>query len=149
MDNEKRFRVYNRCNYDIGVQLVNGLAPNIRAGGFQLLTVNDILYIESLCSRDKFFSSKRLVAVDDNGNELSLSQLGGYQDDTVEQHLSNEEISAMLKKPVKAIEAWLEKVEDSQELHSIFLVAKDMDLPSSKLKLLKAKIPNKDWLGEE
>lgn len=149
MDGETRYRVYNRCKYDIGVNLVNGQAPNIRAGSFQLLTVNDILYIESLCSRDKFFSSKKLVPVDDNGNDISLEQLGGYPDDTVEQHLSDEEITAALKKPVKAFEAWLEKVNAPQELHAIYDVAKGIDLPSSKLKILKAKIPNKDWLAEE
>ena len=148
MDGEKRFRVYNRCKYDIGVNLINGQAPNIRAGGFQLLTVNDILYIESLCSNIKFFSSKRLVAVDDDGNELTLEQLGGYPDDTVPKHLDDEEITAMLKKPLKAMEAWLNDINDSEELHAIYMAAKELDLPASKLKLLKNKIPNKEWLEE-
>lgn len=149
MEGEKRFRVYNKCKYDIGVTLMSGQAPNIRAGGFQLLTVNDILYIESLCTRDKFFSTKRLVIMDDNEKELTLDQIGGYPDETVEKHLNDEEIIAALKKPNKAFEAWLEKVNDPEELHAIYDVAQGLDLPSSKLKMLKAKVPNKDWLGEE
>jgi len=148
MDGEKRFRVYNRCKYDIGVYLINGLGINIRAGSFQMLTVNDILYIENLCTKDKFFSSKRLVIVDDSGKELTLDQIGGYQDDSVPQHLNDEEITAMLKKPVKALEAWLADIDSAEELHAIYLIAKEMDLSSSKLKVLKAKLPNKDFLGE-
>lgn len=148
MDGEKRYRVFNRCKYDIGVYLINGQSLNIKAGNFQLLSVNDILFIDGMCSNSKFFSSKQLVAVDESGKELTLEELGGYPDDTVEQHLNDEEIIAELKKPVKALEAWLNNINTSEELHAVYLVAKDMDLASSKLKILKAKIPNKDWLGE-
>ena len=148
MDGEKRFRVFNRCKYDIGVNLVNGKSLNIKAGNFQLLSVNDILFIDGVCTNSKFFSSKQLVPVDDTGKELTLEDIGGYHDDTVVVHMNDDEIMAELKKPAKAMEAWLKDIEAPEELHAIYLIAKEMDLPTSKLKILNAKLPNKDWLEE-
>ncbi len=148
LNGEKRLRVYNRCKYDIGVSLINGASVAIRAGSFQLLTVNDILYIESICANAKFFSSKMLVAVDDSGKDVAFEQLGLYPDDTAEPHMNDEEIAAMLKQSVKKIEAWIEPISDPAELDAIYLVAKSMDLPASKTKVLSAKMPDKDWLGE-
>lgn len=149
MDGEKRFRVYNRCKYDIGVTLTSGQQPNIKAGSFLPLTVNDILYIESLCSKRKFFSANMLVAVSDDGKDLSLEDLGGYSDEDSLPHMNDEEIISALKKPLKSFESWLNKIDDPEELHAVYVVAKGMDLPASKLKTLKAKAPNKDWLGED
>lgn len=150
MNGDQRLRVWNRCKYDIGVTTTSGIQMNIRAGGFQVLSVNDILYIESVCRGKKFFSSKMLVAMGDDGKELSLEELGGYADEQSAPHMSDEEIKTMLsKKSAKAIEAWLQEIEDSEELHAIFEVAKKMDLPSSKLKVLNNKMPTKNWLAEE
>lgn len=149
MDGEKRFRVYNRCKHDIGVTLTSGQQPNIKAGSFLPLTVNDILYIESICTKRKFFSAKMLVPVSDDGKDLSLEDLGGYVDEDSLPHMNDEEIISGLKKPFKAFESWLNKIEDPEELHAVYMVARTMDLPASKLKVLKAKAPNKDWLGED
>lgn len=149
MDGDKRFRVYNRCVYDIGVTTTTWQQPNIKAGSFQILTVNDILYIESICNGKKFFSAKMLVPVDDNGNELTLEQLGGYVDERTVVHLDDNEIIAMLKKPNKSLEAWLKDIDDPVELHAVYEIAKTMDLPASKLKILNSVMPSKDWLGED
>lgn len=149
MNGDNRFRVFNRCKYDIGVRLINGQSINIKAGNFQLLSVDDILFIDGYCSNSKFFSSKSLVVMGPDGKELSLEDLGGYTDETTVKHLSDEEIVAYLKKPVATMKAWIEGIDSNEELHAIYMVAKTMDLPTSKLKILKTKIPNKDWLGEE
>ena len=77
MDGDKKFRVFNRCKYDIGVNLMSGQQPNIKAGSFVMLSVNDILYIESTSKR-KIFSAKMLVAVDENGKDVELEELGGF-----------------------------------------------------------------------
>ena len=69
-----------------------------------------------------------------------------YEGDAV--HMNDDEISAMLKKSVKQVEAWLENIEDPAELHAIYLKAKEMDLSAAKLKILTAKMPTKDFLGE-
>ena len=148
MDGDKKFRVYNRCKYDIGVNLLSGQQANIAAGNFIILTINDILYIEGLSKR-KVFSAKMLVPVDENNNDVALENLGGYPDAYATPHLSDEEIVDKLNKSVKTISTWLDSIEQPEELHAIFKVAKELDLPASKLKILQAKMPNKDLLEAE
>lgn len=148
MDGNKIFRVENRCNYDIGVTLTTGQAPNIRRGSFLPLSVNEILFIESNARRRRPFSSGELVAVTDDGKDLTLSELGGYEDTYSTKHYSNDEITANLKKSAKQVAEWLKDIEDPVELHAICEVAKAMDLPSSKLRILKEKCPATDLLEE-
>ena len=147
MDGMKMFRVYNRCNYDIGITLSSGQQPVIRSGSFLPMTVNDILYFESI-HRKKPFSSKRLVVVSDDGKDLTLEDLGGYTDTYSEEHYSDETISANLKKSAKQIEKWLEEINDPIEIHGILKIAKEMDLPASKMKILLAKAPEADLFDE-
>jgi hypothetical protein len=149
MDGSKVFRVFNRCGYDIGVTLTSGVKPIIRAGSFLPMTVNDILYLETIArGKKKPFSSKELVAVSDDGKDLTLEDLGGYTDTYSEKHFSKDEISANLKKSAKQIEVWLEKIEDVIELNSILDVAKSMDLPTSKMKVIMARLPEADVFSE-
>ena len=149
INGDAKFRVFNRCNYDIGVTLSSGQKPNIRKGSFLPLSVDDILFIESIARGRKPFSSKQLVAVGPDGKDLTLEDLGGYTDTYTEKHFSNEEIEANLKKPYKAVESWLSKIEDPVELHAISEIAIAMDLSASKLKLVQAKVPGVDLLQEE
>ena len=148
MMTERYYRVWNRCKHNIGVQLLNNRSMTIRPGSFQLLSAEDILYIESICATVRYFASKMLVPTDEHGNEIDLATIGvpSFGDEAV--HMNDEEITAMLKKPVKQFEAWLNNIEDPAELHAIYMNAKEMDLSSAKLKLLSAKMPSKDWLGE-
>lgn len=147
MNYDQRYRVFNKCKYDIGVQTLNGLHMNIRAGSFQMLTANDILYIESICVHRKFFSEKMLVAVDETGKELDLNTLGIVKDESTPVHMTDIEISAMLKKTAKQIEAWLENIDDPAELHAIYEVAKKADITSAKMKILHDKMPDKEWFA--
>lgn len=149
MNGETKLRVYNRCNYDIGVTLTSGQKPNIRKGSFLPLSVDDILYIESISGNFMPFSSKKLVAVSQEGKDLTLEDLGGYTNTYAEQHFSEEEMMANLKKPYKAVESWLEKITDPVELHAVSEIAIKMDLPASKLKLIQGKLPAVDLLSPE
>jgi len=149
MEGSTILRVYNKCNYDIGVTLSSGQKPVVRKGSFLPMSVNDILYIESTALRRRPFSSKSLVAMSDNGDELTLEDIGGYTDTYAEKHYDEDEIAANFKKPAKAVEAWLNSIEDPIELHAIAEIAMKMDLPGSKLKLIQAKVPNIDLLNKE
>ena len=148
-DKTEVLQVYNRTHYDIGITLSTGMQPVIRAGSFFPLSVMDILYIESVASRSKPFSSKLLVVEDDNHNDLSLEDLGGFTDPYVEKHFDAEEISANLNKSAKHIAEWLKNIEDHIELDAIRDMADKMDLPGSKLKVIQAKIPNRNMLESE
>ena len=152
MDNfingDMKVRVENRCNYDIGVTLTSGQKPNIRAKSFLPLSVDDVLYIESIARGRKPFSSGQLVAVV-NGKDVALEDLGGYTDTYAEKHFSETEIQENLSKSAKVIETWLASIEDPVELHAISECAKAMDLPRSKMKVVQAKIPNIDLLSAD
>lgn len=147
MNGDTKLRVYNRCNYDIGVTLTSGQKPNIRKGSFLPLSVDDILYIESIARGRKPFSSKELVPVSESGQDLSLEDLGGYTDTYTEKHFSETEIEAKLSKSAKQIETWLKDIDDPVELHAIAEKASSMDLTGSKLKVIQNKVPNIDVLG--
>ena len=140
--NDQRFRVTNKCKYDIGVTLSNNRDILIKAGSFQLLTSDDIVYIESICMENKFFSKRMLVVYDQTGKEVDLSQLGAYIENDPNPHLDDAEIQTMLKSSANKIKAWLEPIEDPSELHGIAEVAKTMELTSSKLKILQEKMPD-------
>lgn len=143
---ETLYRVYNRCKHDIGVMKQNGIGVNIKAGGFQMLSANDIAFIESNCASVKYFSQKMLVPVDDDGNDVPLRQVHIPEYDEAFVHMNDVEITAALKGSLKKIEEWLNNIDDPAELHAIYKVAQELDLPASKLKLLSTKMPNKDWL---
>lgn len=127
---------------------MNGMQYNIKAGSFQMLSAMDIQYIESICNNTKYFASKMLVAVDKDGKDVDFEKIGIYVEEDTPVHMNDNEISALLRKSAKQIEAGLSDIEDPAELHAIYMVAKDMDLPASKLKVLKAKIPAKEWLED-
>ena len=146
------FRVFNECPYDIGVELMNGNTTNIAAGKFIKISVDDIIHIEGRCNRRKFFSAGMLSIKTDDGKRLTLEDLDWYTDTHTEEtqkHYSEEEIEVQLRKPYKAFENWLKKVEDQSELYAIAQVAKKVDLPRSKLTILQARIPGEDMLEIE
>lgn len=143
-----RYRVKNMCRYDIGVKLTNGLSLLIAAGSFQMMTADDIAYVESICTVNKFFSQRMLIPYDSQGNEVPLDKLGMYVEEDAVQHMNDEAIVAMLKQSPKKIEAWLADITDPAELGAISAVAKTMDLTASKLKVINAKMPYNDILDD-
>ena len=154
MNGDTKLTIHNKCKYDIGARLPNGIEVNIPAGSrYVKLSVDDIQAVEGMCHKRKVFSAKMLVPISPDGKELSLEDLGGFTDAyTVENqmHLSDEEILKNLKKPYKAYEAWINKIEDLSELDSVIAVykANKDSMPASKLKPLQARFPDRDLLDE-
>lgn len=149
MNGETKVRINNMCGFDIGITLSSGQQAVVRSGSFLKIPVDDILYIESTATGVRPFSSKWLVPVSDAGEELTLEDMGGYTDPNAQKHLGYDEIATFLKKSAKAIETWLETIDDPMELHAIAEAANTMDLPASKLKILREKVPNIDFLDKE
>lgn len=138
---EQRYRVTNTCKYAIGVHLSNGQDIAVAPGSFQLMTIDDIVFIESGCPMTKPFSKRMFVVTDSAGKEVDFESLGAYIEKDPVPHMTDTEIENMLKQPIKKIDAWLSQIEDPAELHGILQVAKSMDLTASKLKLLSEKMP--------
>ena len=144
---ESVYKVYNRQKYDIGIRLDNGREYNIKPNSFALLTASQIEYVESICQRRKFFATHMLEVEGKDNRPVALENLNIVEDEE-QKVLTEDEITAALKKSVKSIEAWLNNITEPSELHAIYTVAIGMDLPTSKLKVLRAKMPEKDWLDE-
>lgn len=143
---EQRYRVTNTCKFDIGITLPSQQNIVIKAGSFQLLTADDIMYAESICRKTKYFSKRMLIPYDAQNKQVPFEQLGGFMEVDANPHLSDEEIKTAFKQSVKKVESWLQEVQDPSELFAIAEVAKTMDLPASKLKLIMDKVPNLDLL---
>lgn len=131
---------------------MNNMGVNIPSNKFILMTVNDVLHIEGICNRRKLFSSGMLSIVTNDGKPLTLEDIGGYTDSYTEEnqkHYLDDEIEKNLRKPFAAFKNWVTKIEDQSEIHSIIDVAKKIDLPASKLKVLQSLVPNRDLLDED
>ena len=144
---DTKYRVWNYAKFNIGVKLMNGFEYNIVPGSFFMMTADDIMYIETRYPTLALFSKKLLVPLDENGQPLDLTTIG-IMPSSSPVHQTDDEIIAMLGSTQKKIEAWISEIEDPAELHAIYEVAKNADLPASKIKLLKKYIPDKDWLDE-
>lgn len=140
-----RYRVKNMCAYDIGITLMNGQAPVIKAKSFLLLTADDIMYIDSIARRVKPFETRMLVAYDDQNEELALDKIGMYVDENVVKHYTDDEIRAILKGTATKIKTWVAEIDDPAELYNICKIAQEMDLPPSKTSILAEKNPDYDW----
>ena len=141
------YRVYNKTKYAIGVQFPDGRAYNIRPNNFLLLDANDIAMIENQCRRKKFISQKMLVPMNEQDEPVDVMGLFRIQEaDEGDKHLDEDDLKVKLNQSIKKMEAWLNTVTDESELYAIWDAAKQMDLPASKLKILNAKIPNREWL---
>ena len=149
INGDERYRVWNRAKFSIGLKLMNGVEMNIQPGSFQILTVNDIIYIEATFTSSKFFGKKLLVITDDQNREIAIDSLG-LQSPEANAHQNDEEIIAHLKSSAKKLEEWISAIEDREEMHAIYEVAKSIeaDIPLSKIKILKKYMPDKDWLDD-
>lgn len=144
---DTKYRVWNRAKFNIGVKLMNGFEYNIIPGSFIVMTADDILHIETRYPSLALFGKKLLVPTDEKGEPLDLTQIG-MPPAAEDAHQTDDEIIAMLKGSVKKMETWVSEITDPAELHAIYEVAKDVDLPASKIKILKKYMPDKDWLDE-
>ena len=146
MDNNAMFSIYNNTNYDIGITLSTTQQRVVRAGTpLPFIPAEEIIFIESNAAC-KPFSSKMLLIKDSNNKEVSLEDIGGFTDPYAEKHFSPDEIAANLEKSAKYIANWLSEIEDPIELDAIREMANKMDLPASKLKVIQAKLPNRNML---
>ena len=135
---EKRAKVTNCTKYAIGVRLINGIERNFPAGSSLRLPKEDIEYIMSIAP------SLFAVRVEDE----ELNELAGI--DLSVENLTTDEavIEKKLKGPIGAMKTWIEPITQKHMLEAIYQVAKKLDLPVSKMKILKEKMPEHYFLED-
>lgn len=147
---DKMIRVRNNMRYNIGVTLLSGAERNIAPGSFTMLTEDDIEYINSQSSPHKRpFTTGRLSVETDTETKENLDAVLEVGAEGVEAFASRDEIESKLKLSAKAMKEWLSEIKSQDFLFEVSEVAKGMDLPASKVKVIQEFVPYASLVDEE
>lgn len=139
-----KIRVINPQKFDVGVITQDKpIGMNIKAGGFIMLTQDDIDYIMSIST---LFQRGFLRIEETKAAEIMESV--GIDVNTDPNFIDDEDIRKKLNGTAKNIEKWLNDIHEEYILDRIFDVAKDMNLNMSKIKVLQTKMPSKNFLDD-
>ena len=139
---EEKIMLRNPQKFDIGIiTLEKPLGVNIKAGSFALVSDSELNYLASISD----LLQKGLLVVDDKHKEQML-ELGINPDEDVN-FVSNEEIQKKLSGTGKKLREWLDTIEEGHTLDRVYDVAMGMNLNVDKIKILKEKMPDKEFLN--
>lgn len=136
-------RVYNQRKYSIGLILQNGAERVIHPGSFALLARDEIEYLASIAP--SLFDGEKQLRLEDRALAAQL----GFVDEAQAETLDAEAIRKRLSQRVPQVRVWLEGVTEPYLLDAIYDVAAEMDLPASKLQLLKERMPEREFIHGE
>lgn len=133
----RNIRLWNKQKFDIGIFLAdNPVGVNITAGTFKLVSEDDLYYVAATCD----FLQRGLLTVEEK-NAPVLEEVG-----VVPAAVTDEEITKILGTSAKKIGEWLTDIEDPIVLDRVYDIAKEMDLSAAKLKVLSAKMPDREFI---
>lgn len=137
-----KIKVYNPTQHDVGVYLLDNPlnGRNIRPGTFIFMTEADV---EMLIATTSLFRDGHLK-VEEKAEQI-LTDNGINTEDNVSL-MTDEEIKKKLGMSAKKIGEWLDTVEVDHVLDHVYQVAMSMDLPKTKLEVLRAKMPDRDFI---
>ena len=137
----ERVRITNESVHDCGVKLQNGIEYNIRPGAFITLTKEDVEYLVSI-AHEEFNTGELRIGDKETAEDLNVLKPGDAAP------ISEDEIRKALNGRVSAIRDYLEGIDNDYVKQAIIHVAHEMDLPTSKMKLLKEFFPKQFSDGE-
>lgn len=135
MEMETRVKVWNPNKFNVGVTLFDGRTLNIVAGSFNMLTRNDILYVSTTSTLFK----RGLLRVEEEAKPV-LDELGIVEENNAG-FMSEEEMKKKLNMSAAKLASWMEEITDEVVLDRIAQLAKSMDLPTSKMRVVEEKVP--------
>lgn len=139
-----KIRVMNMQKFDVGIvtqDKPNGL--NIKPGSFAMLSQDDVDYIMTISA----LFQKGILRIE-APIEKEIMQAVGIDVDKDPNFIDNEEIKKKLAGTAKSIEKWLDTIQEEYVLDRIYDIAMDMNLNMSKIKVLQAKMPAKNFLDD-
>lgn len=139
----EKVRVYNERKYSIGLLLQNGAERIVHPGSFALLARDEIEYLSSIAPA--LFDGEKQLRLEDRALAVQLGFVSSEQAET----LDAEAIRKHLSQRVPQVKAWLDGIKEAYLLDAICDVAVEMDLPASKLQLLKERMPEREFIREE
>ena len=139
---EDKIKVYNNTKHSVGVYLLDtpNVGRNILPGTFCYMTADDIDY---LMASTTLFSSGELRP-EEKGNEILLN--GGIDVNTNPNYADDDDIRKKLAQSAKKIEEWLGEINEGHVLEKVYDIAMEMNLPAAKLKVLQAKMPDREFI---
>lgn len=132
-----KIRLVNQTRYDIGVKLMNGIERAIRAGSFTLVSKEEVEYLYSIAPSLFDKPSQLLVQEDETISELGIAET------VAEATVNKEQMRKILTGKVALLKEWLDEEHAPFELEIMAEVAKEIDLPASKMALLNRKLPGR------
>ena len=140
----EKIRVINPQKFDVGVITQDKpIGMNIKAGGFIMLTQDDIDYIMSIST----LFQRGFLRIEET-KAVEIMESVGIDVNTDPNFIDDEDIRKKLNGTAKTIEKWLNDIHEEYILDRIFDVAKDMNLNMSKIKVLQTKMPSKNFLDD-
>lgn len=142
MAESSRVRVVNNTKFNIGLVGLNGMGYNIRPGVFALMNREDVEY--NMAIAPSLFQKPAMLTVEDE--ELSMDV--GIED-VKSATFTDEDIAKVLKGTPAKIKAFIEENREAPHvIEAVLENAKKMDLPVSKMKVLKDAFPVRDLEAE-
>lgn len=132
----ERVRITNTTRHDIGLVNQTGIEYNIKPGMFITLGKDDAEYMVALARR--MFENGKLEL----GDEQLAADLGLTKQDQLNPN-SEEAVRKALSGTAKALKKYVDSIEEDSLIEVIYEVAHQMDLPSSKMAVLKEAFPQK------
>lgn len=140
---ENTIRVYNDRKYNIGLVKQNGIELVVKAGAFVALTREEIEYVASLAPG--LFEGEKQLRVEDRELAVKLGFVASASAPRFDEPFIIEQLS---QRPAQ-ISKWLDGINEPYLLDMIYDVASKLDLPGSKLTLLKSKLPDREFIGSD
>lgn len=135
-----RVRITNTSTHDVGLVTQSNIEYNIRPGAFITLTKDDAEYMVAIAP--KLFATKERAGelrIDNEelAKDLNIAAPGDPSpaDDTV--------VKKNLSGSANQIKKYVSEIEDPLLIDAICRMAKEMDLPLSKMRVVKEAFPQK------
>ena len=146
-----KIKLVNPQKFDIGVKTQDRpMGMNVKAGSFIIVSEDDVSYISSISNiiqRGLLRLENLAGATKDVAREVEQSI--GIDPENDPHFADDEDIRKHLSTTPKKLAEWLDTIEEPYVLDRVYDIAMSMDsLTAPKLKVLKARMPDRDFIGE-
>lgn len=136
----ERVRITNTSIHDVGLVAQNGIEYNIRPGAFISLPKDDAEYMVAIAPRlfaAKDRAGELRIDNEELARDLNIAAPGDPSpaDDVV--------VKKGLSGTVNQVKKYVSEIEDPMLIDAVCRMAKELDLPQSKMRVIKEAFPSK------
>lgn len=148
---DKNIKLVNPQKFDVGIKTIDKpMGINVKAGSFILVSEDDVNYISSISNiiqRGLLRIENAAGSKEDRAAEM-IEELG--VDKTSANFYDDDDIRKVLGGSAKKLAEWLDSIEQAYIFDRVYDLAMQMSekMTAPKLKVLKEKMPSKDFIGE-